>query len=69
MLRNGKHIEKANSNHITKYIDNINSRFNVNLYYLSYKIYPRFIAIELIIVFITLIKMPKNARAKPGPFR
>ena len=39
MLRNGKHIEKiytgANFNHITKYIDNINSRFNVNFYHLS----------------------------------
>ena len=41
MMRNEKHIENinmgANSNHIIKYIDNINSFFNVNFYYLSNK--------------------------------
>ena len=47
MLRNGKHIEKANSNHITKYIDNINSRFNVKSYYLSNMTNPRFVAITV----------------------
>ena len=50
MIKNGKHIEKiyagANSNHITKYIDNINSRFNVNLYYLSNKTNRRFLVIS-----------------------
>ena len=50
MFLNGKHIEKiytgANFNHITKYIDNINSRFNVNFYYRSNKTYPRLVVIS-----------------------
>ena len=49
-MGNGKHIEKiytgANLNHITKYIDNINSRFNVNFYYRSNKTYPRLVVIS-----------------------
>ena len=51
MLRNVKHIEKiytgANFKHITKYIDNINSCFNVNFYYLLNKTNPRFVAITI----------------------
>ena len=51
MMRNGKNIEKiyteTNFNHITKYIDNINNRFNINLDYLSDKANPRFVAITI----------------------
>ena len=37
----------ANFNDIIKYIENINSCFNVNLYYLSNKTNPRFVAIAV----------------------
>ena len=51
MLRNGKKIEKlyteANFNHITKCIYNINSRFNVNFYYILNKTNPRFVSITV----------------------
>ena len=45
-------IEKVytgnNFNHITKYIDNINSHFNVYFNYLSNKTNPRFVAIVVL---------------------
>ena len=38
----------ANFNHITKYIDNINSPCSVSSYYLLNKTYSRFVAITVL---------------------
>ena len=38
----------ANSNHISQYNDNINSYFNVYIYYLSNETNPGFVAITVL---------------------